>query len=391
MGVDVCLNIDYKCDGDLHCNSDELVSECPDCVDDPSKFTCRAGGQMVCLGKYHYQCNGALPMCDDNSDQDPATCNNCSLPMPSLWGDRAMCRDGSTCFSTMDLCNGRSVCSDGSDESDSYSQCHFCTEEDSVPCPGFPGNCGKLCDGKATCPDKWDELLSVCKSHSDTDQSNGADASICIEEDGLYQCKDGSMCLSSEQVCDGVKDCADGSDEDSVACKDKCSYAAPYEIHHCDNGSCIARSLACSAQNQPLCKDSSDMEFSLCQGKCYTYFPLREDPYSWPCTSGTKKCIPHTSRCDGVLDCEDGSDEDNCPFVTQIDLFYTLLICLALMTLLWLIFFLLFASCESSQNSFLFPSNSAKPFPPSSSTPPSLTWTTRLGSGRRWVSSSGLR
>ena len=188
--VDICVNIDHKCDGDRHCNnfSDEFVSECPECVDDPSKLTCKVDGQMVCLGKYGHQCNGAVPVCDDSSDQDPATCNNCTLP--SLFGDRAMCRDGGTCFLTTFRCNGRIACSDGSDESDSYSHCKFCTEEGSLPCPGFPGNCGKLCDGKATCPDKWDELLSVCKSHSDTDQSNGSDDAICSEEDGLYQCRE---------------------------------------------------------------------------------------------------------------------------------------------------------------------------------------------------------
>ena len=46
-------------------------------------------------------------------------------------------------------------CIDGSDESDSYSRCEACTEEGFVPCPGFPGNCGKLCDGNVTCPDKY--------------------------------------------------------------------------------------------------------------------------------------------------------------------------------------------------------------------------------------------
>ena len=86
MDVDVCVNSYFKCDGDLHCtdSTDELVSECPGCVDDPSKFACKHSGQMVCLSKDHYQCTGGIGwygnICDDGSDQDPAACNNCSLP-----------------------------------------------------------------------------------------------------------------------------------------------------------------------------------------------------------------------------------------------------------------------------------------------------------------------
>ena len=35
----------------------------------------------------------------------------------------------------------------------------------------------------------------------------------------------------------------------------------------------------------------------------------------WPCINEPKKCILHTSRCDGVLDCDDCDncgDNDNC-------------------------------------------------------------------------------
>ena len=184
-----------------------------------------------------------------------------------------------------------------------------------MPCPGFPGNCGKLCDGRPTCPDKWDELLSVCKTYSDTNQSNGSNIAICNGKDGLgyydlYKCKDGSLCLRSYQVCNSVRDCADGSDEDPISCKDthRCSDINAFYRHNCDNGSCIFGNMVCTAQYQPLCKDGSDMDFSLCRGKCYFSFPDREDPYRWPCSNGTKKCILHTSRCDGVPDCDDSSD-----------------------------------------------------------------------------------
>ena len=168
LGLDVCLNVNLKCNGRYQCTdfSDNLLSECPNCLDDFRLFTCRAGGQMVCW-TINYQCDGEYD-CDDGSEEDPSVCDNCSQP------GLAICRDGSRCFTTEWACDGDNDCIDGSDESDSYSRCEACTEEGFVPCPGFPGNCGKLCDGNVTCPDKWDELLSTCQSHLGGGQPNEA-------------------------------------------------------------------------------------------------------------------------------------------------------------------------------------------------------------------------
>ena len=147
---------------------------------------------------------------------------------------------------------------------DTWSKCNFCKEEGSVPCPGFPENCAKMCDGKATCPDRWDELLSTCTTS--LAQSNEAGPPICSsKEAALSPCDDGSMCLSSEQQCNAIKDCASGSDEDSESCNSKSQLWANqgHPLHRCDNGSCILLKMACSAHKEPLCKDGSDMADTL--------------------------------------------------------------------------------------------------------------------------------
>ena len=78
----------------------------------------------------------------------------------------------------------------------------------------------------------------------------------------------------------------------------------------------------------------------------------------FPCVNGTKKCILQTYRCDGVSDCDDSSDEYDCPLVTNIGLHHELMLCLALIAVLWLIFFSLAAFSESSQDSIFDVSNS---------------------------------
>merc|ERR1719210_487458 len=105
------------------------------------------------------------------------------------------------------------------------------------------------------------------------------------------------------------------------------------------------------------------MDSSLCNDKCYTTFPSKEDPYMFPCVNGTKKCILQTYRCDGVSDCDDSSDEFDCPLVTNIGLHHELMLCLALIAVLWLIFFSLAAFSESGQDSILDISNSEPTVP----------------------------
>jgi hypothetical protein len=68
----------------------------------------------------------------------------------------------------------------------------------------FAGSCA---EGQVWCKDKCESADHECND-------------IDCEYPG-FLCKDKKACLTKEQVCDGNKDCADGSDE--RACR-KCFY-----------------------------------------------------------------------------------------------------------------------------------------------------------------------
>ena len=328
-GVNVCLNVKFKCDGISHCGgADELLSECESSCSPSTKFVCKYRGMEACLSKRRYQCNGVLD-CDDGSDEAPSVCANCTKP------GLHMCRDGSLCIEDEYRCDGFLHCVDGSDEADSWSNCTVCAQNDTVQCPGFPDNCAKVCDGKVTCPDSWDELLSTCEAFKVP----------CTEQAGLYPCKDGSRCLNKQRLCNAHKDCDSGEDEAAKHCKaehhddkdkNKCQYwrSKRWPLHTCDTDACVFSSNLCSATNEPLCKDGSDMKASFCnqtgERKCFTNFHFgKVDPYRWPCEDESK-CILRTSLCDAKLDCPDGSDEkQGCPWYVRLNFWFTILICLA--------------------------------------------------------------
>ena len=377
----MCFPTEFKCDQIHHCSdfTDESVAECPQCVGNSSMFTCKRHEKMTCwpkkdiIKKHRYQCDGNYLHCDDGSDELPEVCNDCTEP------GFTMCRDGSRCFNkTEHICDahhnagGSVLCSDGSDETisnmnnSSQKSCSYCSEEGYVPCPGFPYNCGRVCDGYQTCPDGWDELLSSCNSGHQAIRAGqgkarglGLDKIITSNCSGpnIFPCKDGSKCIRKALLCNNLKDCKDGSDEDSAACKDRCKslYENGTSLLPCDNGSCIWLENACSARNQSLCKDGEDMKPSLCQDKCYTHFPGIVDPYRWPCNDA-KKCILYTSRCDQVPDCDDGthakksSDERGCHPVTQIRLPQTVMFSLVMVVMSWFLFFAFFLCSRSIED-----------------------------------------
>ncbi|XP_032916716.1 low-density lipoprotein receptor-related protein 2-like isoform X3 [Catharus ustulatus] len=108
-------------------------------------------------------------------------------------------------------------------------------------------------------------------------------------------CRDGTGCVAQEYLCDGEKDCVDGSDEDG--CTQLCNTPGAF---HCASGAvCIKAGEHCDGV--PQCPDGSD------ETGCWT--PTQE--CALRCDAATR-CIPRSWLCDGHTDCLDHTDEQGC-------------------------------------------------------------------------------
>lgn len=75
--------------------------------------------------------------------------------------------------------------------------------------------------------------------------------SFCLSEE--YECGDRLTCIHKGWLCDGTRDCPDGSDESLDNCQNITCRADQFQ---CKDRSCIAGHLYCSGHSE--CSDGSD-------------------------------------------------------------------------------------------------------------------------------------
>ncbi|KAL7642835.1 UNVERIFIED_CONTAM: hypothetical protein RMT77_006123 [Armadillidium vulgare] len=162
-----------------------------------------------------------------------------------------------------------------------------------------------LCDGSKECIDGSDETQDLCKYRSCSKSLDyiNEDASDILSiqpssTEQTFRCNYGA-CISRFFLCDGIKHCvADGSDETEELCKSQNCHSRQFQ---CKYGACINRRNACD--NRYHCYDGSDETVEACRWRRKQCIASR----FFKCKYGA--CVNRKFKCNAVIDCLDESDE----------------------------------------------------------------------------------
>ncbi|XP_050682975.1 basement membrane-specific heparan sulfate proteoglycan core protein isoform X5 [Leptidea sinapis] len=364
-----CGDGDFKCDNGYCIPRSKHCDRTHDCQDGSDERHCTYGS--VCMA-FEYMCSSGQCVsaesrcnqtveCGDGSDETNCPCKR----------DQFQCRDG-TCINIAHRCNGEKDCRHGEDEfncevqrcgegqiacnigsslacanrCDQITQCDGGEdEEDCDDCHFCDGKCledEKICDINIDCSDASDEAnCNYCDGENDFRCKNGECINIALHCNGVQECSDGSDetecnntaisaptgctenqfrcqsgdCINVDFKCDGNRDCNDNSDEENCSCSSdqwKCfsgqcisSYQHCDNVFNCDDGS---DEYDCPAPYSPPPQPTTQLPTFTTTLRTVS---LECTNYEWKCYSG--QCIYSSQRCDSEVNCDDGSDELDCP------------------------------------------------------------------------------
>lgn len=148
--------------------------------------------------------------------------------------------------------------------------------------PSAEVRCRMQCFAESNCTQ-----LRAFFCESDPDSATARCTESCADMHA-FTCGDGDT-LPEDWRCDGVADCADGSDE--LGCAEPPGFT-------CGDGETLPSDWRCDGESD--CADGSD------EMGCPTF------------ACGDGETVPAPWQCDGEVDCADGSDELDCPEEAQL-------------------------------------------------------------------------
>ncbi|XP_043356008.1 basement membrane-specific heparan sulfate proteoglycan core protein isoform X9 [Dermochelys coriacea] len=248
------------------------------------EFACSSG---ECIEK-EFRCD-RRPDCRDMSDELDCEC-------PS---EEFRCSTGE-CLPLAYRCDRSPDCRDGSDE-------HGCDRQEVVTFPPLPITTAQPATTRTPTTSPSTPMITTRRVPATTPLRlvtpkhppirHPLEQRPCRRDEAVCSNK---QCIPRDYLCDGERDCLDGSDELSCGTPTPCE---PNEFK-CRNGHCALKLWRCDGDND--CVDGSD------EVDCPTKGPDDTcSPDQFICVS-SRTCIPASYQCDEEADCPDRSDEVGC-------------------------------------------------------------------------------